>query len=118
MLRYNKLLIMMEREDGNNHLAQSGAGKFGISVSNGLMLYSRIRGPNRSLMIFDFFERHGAKYSTRRNPDSSIVRNVKPFSREYSSPWQCHLVPIQSHPTSALCSNLTGAISGLMQKQS
>lgn len=69
-------------------------------------------------MIFTFFERHGAKYPTRTNSHSSIVRNVKPFSREYSSPWQCHLVHTKSQLTSTLCSNLTGAVGGLMQEQS
>lgn len=115
----NYLFWWIVRGDGNNHSGQNGAGKvvikIRVSVSNGHMLHSRIGG---TLMIFDFFEKHGAKYPPRRNSHSSIVRDVQPFSGEYSSPWQCHLAPIKSHPTSALCSNLTGAVCGLMQKQS
>lgn len=91
------------RGDGDNHLGQNGAVTFVtrkmFAVTHGPMIRSCIWGPNRALVLFRFFERYGTKYPSRINSCSSIVINVKPFSKKYSFPWQCQLVQIKPQPT-------------------
>jgi len=58
---------LIVRGDGDNHLGHNGAvtfvrRKIVFAISNGHMIHSCIWGPNRALVIFNFFERYGAKY--------------------------------------------------------
>lgn len=72
--------------------------KITFAITHGPMIRCCIWGPNRALVLFHFFERYGAKYPSRINSGSSIVINMKPFSKEYSFPWQCQLVQIKPQP--------------------
>lgn len=115
----NYLFWWIVRGDGNSHSGQNGAGKFVIkirvSVSNGHCSRGESGDPIEPRWLL-------WKAKMVPNTQQGEILTVQLLEMGSLSlgdilhPGNVTLFP--SSPTSALCSNLTGAVSGLEQKQS